>query len=76
MRRNETPYTSWMKFCRMVDIHDVITQIYLGDARLRGSGVAGVKFWLFLLTLLVVLTVRVCDTVSMYRSVTNGTYSL
>ena len=30
-----------MKFCRMVDIHDVITQVNFGDDRFRGLGVAG-----------------------------------
>jgi len=40
----------------MVDIHDIITQVNFGDYRLRGLGVAGVKFWLFPLTLIVVLT--------------------
>ena len=47
MSRNETPYPIWMKFCKMVDIHDVITRANLGDDRLRGLDVAGVKFWLF-----------------------------
>jgi len=30
-----------MKFCRMVDIHDMIKQVNFGDDRLRGLGVAG-----------------------------------
>jgi len=41
MRRNETPYPIWMKFCRMVDIHDVITYVNFGDDRFRGLGVVG-----------------------------------
>jgi len=40
----------------VIDIHD-------GDDRLRGLGVAGVKFWPFPLTLIVVLT-----TLSHYRA--------
>jgi len=40
MHRNETPYPIWMKFCMMVDIHDVITYVMFGDDRLRGLGVA------------------------------------
>jgi len=63
MRRNETPYQIWMKFCRMIDVDDVITCVNVGDDRLRGLGVAGVKFWLFTLTLIVVLT-----TLSHYRA--------
>jgi len=56
MRRNETSYPIWMKFFKMVDIHDIIMSVNFGDDRLRGLGVAGVKFWLLPLTLIVVLT--------------------
>jgi len=35
MRRNETPYPIWMKFCRIVDVHDVITCVNFGDDGLR-----------------------------------------
>ena len=63
MRRNETPYPIWMKFCMMVDIHDVITKVNFGDDRFRGLGWRGVKFWPFPLTLIVVLT-----TLSRYRA--------
>ena len=41
MRRNEPSYQIWMKFGRMVDIHDVITYVNFGDDRLRGLAVAG-----------------------------------
>jgi len=41
MRRNETPYPIWMKFCAMVDIHDIITCVNFGDDRSRGLLVAG-----------------------------------
>ena len=40
MRRNETPYPIWMKFCRMVDIHDIIMYVNFGDDRLIGLGMA------------------------------------
>jgi len=41
MRRNETPYPIRVKFCRTVDIHDVMTNVNFVDDRLRGLGVAG-----------------------------------
>ena len=41
MRRNETPYPIWMKFCVMVDIDNVIKQVNFGNDRLRGLGAAG-----------------------------------
>ena len=48
----------------MVDIHDdVITEVKFGDDQLRGLRVAGVNFWPFPLTLIVVLT-----TLSHYRA--------
>ena len=40
MRRNETPYPIWLKFCGMVDIHDIITFVNFGDDQLRGLAVA------------------------------------
>ena len=39
--QKRNPYPIWMKFCRMVDIHGVITYENFGDDRLRGLGVAG-----------------------------------
>ena len=33
MRRNETPYLIWMKFCRMVDIPNAVTHANVGDDR-------------------------------------------
>ena len=41
MRRTETPKPIWMKFCLMVDIHDVVTHTNFGDHRLRGFWVEG-----------------------------------
>jgi len=53
-----------MKFCGTVDIHDLITYVNFGDDRLRGLWVAlGVNFWLFPLTLIVVLTTLPCECV-------------
>ena len=64
MRRNETPYPIWMKLCRMVDVHDVITCANFGDDRLRSLGLAvggAVKCCPSSLPLIVVPTVWVCD---------------
>ena len=47
MRGNETPYPIWMKFCRMVDIYDVIKYVNFGDGRLRSLGVAGGQIMAF-----------------------------
>ena len=63
MRRNETPYPISLKFCMVVDTPDVITAENFGDDRIRDFGAAGVKFYLFPLTLIVVLT-----TLSHYRA--------
>ena len=41
MRGNKNPYPIWIKFCRVVDIPDVITCANFGEDRLRGLGVAG-----------------------------------
>jgi len=41
MRGSETSHSIWIKFCRMVDIPDVITCANFGEDRLRGLGVAG-----------------------------------
>jgi len=54
---------AWIKFCRVVDIPDVITYANFGDDRLRGLGVADVKFCPSPLTLIVALT-----TLSHYRA--------
>ena len=56
----------WIKFCRVVDISDLITCANFGDDRLRGLGVAGVNFFLphaFVVALIQHFrtTVRVCD---------------
>ena len=40
MRGNKTPYPIWIKFCRVVDIPDIITYANFDDDRLRGLGVA------------------------------------
>jgi len=46
----------------VVDIPDVVTYTNFGDHRLRGFGVAGVKFSPLPLTFVVALTtVRACD---------------
>jgi len=63
MRGNETPYSSWMKFCRMIDIPNIIACTNVGEDRLRGLGVAGVKVCTSPLTLIVALT-----TLSHYRA--------
>jgi len=45
MHGNETPYSNWIKFCRVVGITDVIICANFGDDLLRCLGVApGVKF--------------------------------
>ena len=41
MRGSETPYPICIKFCRVVDIPDVITYANFGEDRLRGLWVAG-----------------------------------
>ena len=64
MRRNETPYPIWMKFCTVVDIHDVITYVNFGDDRLRGLEVAGGQILAFPIDFdrrPYNTTVRVCD---------------
>jgi len=63
MRGNKTPYLIWIKFCRLVDIPDIISCANIGDDRLRGLGVAGVKVCPSPLTLIVALT-----TLSRYRA--------
>jgi len=47
--QKRTPYPIWMKFCRMVDIDDVIKQVNFGDRRLRGLRVAGGQILSFLI---------------------------
>jgi len=44
VRENETPYPTWIKFSSMVGIPDLITYANFGDSRLRGLGVAVVRF--------------------------------
>jgi len=44
LQRNETVYQISIKFCLTVRTPDVITYANFGDDRLRGLGVAGVKF--------------------------------
>ena len=56
MRGNETPGRIMTNFCTGVGVHDVITCADLYYDRLRGLGVAGVKFWLSPLTCFVALT--------------------
>ena len=63
MRRNKTPYTTWIIFCTVVGTHDVITSENVGDDWIRDLGAAGVNFYHFRLTLIVVLT-----TLSQYRA--------
>jgi len=64
MRRTETLEPIWIKFCKMVDITDVVTYTKFGDHRFTGfGGERGVKFHLFPLTFIVVLT-----TLSHYRA--------
>jgi len=41
MRGRESPYPIWIKFCRVVDISDIIVYANFGEDRLRGLGVAG-----------------------------------
>jgi len=43
MRRNETLYPIWIKFCRIVYVDDVITCVNFGDDQLRGFGTTGTK---------------------------------
>jgi len=50
MRGNETPGRIVMNYCTGVGVHDVITCADLYYDRLRGLGVAGVKFWVSPLT--------------------------
>jgi len=65
MLGNETPYPIWIKFCSLLDIHDIITYANFGGDQLEGFGVALVKLCPSRLTFIVVLTtltrVRVCD---------------
>jgi len=63
MRGSETPYASWIKFCRVVDVPDVIAYVNFSGDRLRGLGMAGVKVCPSSLTLIVALT-----TLSHYRA--------
>jgi len=56
MRRIETPKRIWIKFGMVVDSPDVVTYTNIGDHRLRGFWVAGVKFPHLLLTFIVALT--------------------
>ena len=56
MLRNDTPGWIVTNVCTDVGVHDVITCADLYDYRLRGLGVAGVKFWASLLTCVVALT--------------------
>ena len=44
------------KFCRSVDVRDLITRAAFCDDRLRGLGAAGVEFSVFPLTCVVALT--------------------
>jgi len=46
MHGNETPCPTWIEFCRVISIPDVITYANFGDDRLRGLGMVGVKFCL------------------------------
>jgi len=41
MRRTESPKPISIKFCKVVDIPDVVTYTNFGDHRLRGFWVAG-----------------------------------
>ena len=41
MRRTETPKPIWIKFCKLVDIPDVVNYRDFGDHRLRRFWVAG-----------------------------------
>ena len=63
MRRNETPGRIVTNCCTGVGVHDVITCADLYYDRLRGLGVAVVKFWVSPLTCFVALT-----TLSHYRA--------
>jgi len=47
MRGNESPYRTWIKFCRVVGIPDVVTCANFSDDRLGGLGVAGGQFLRF-----------------------------
>ena len=47
MRRNETPYPIWLKFCMVAGIPDVITRAYFGNDRLRGLRVTGGQIFPF-----------------------------
>ena len=55
-----------MKFCRMVDIYDVIKYVNFGDGRLRSLGVAGGQIMAFPIDFdrrpyNTRITVQVCD---------------
>jgi len=41
VRRTEIPKPTWIKFCMVVDITDVVTYTNFGDHRLSGFWVAG-----------------------------------
>jgi len=65
-KRNPLYYPIWMTFCRMVEIHNIITQVNFGDDRLRGLGVAGGQILAFPIDIdrrpqHSSTTVRVCD---------------
>jgi len=63
MHKNDTPGRIVTNVCTDVGVNDVITCADLYDYRLRGLGVAGVKFWASQLTCVVALT-----TLSHYRA--------
>jgi len=48
MRGGETAYPISIKFCRVVDITDVITYANFGEDRLRSLGVVGLMPWIIL----------------------------
>jgi len=63
MRRIETPKPIWIKFCKVVDIPDVVNYTNFGDHRLRGFWVAGGQISPLPLTFIIALT-----TLSHYRA--------
>jgi len=62
MRGSKTPYPIQIKFCRAVDIPDIITFANFGENRLRGLGVTGgLPFSIDFDRRPYNTTVRVCD---------------
>jgi len=60
--RKWNPLSDWIKFCRVVDIPDVITYANFGEDRLGVYGWRGVKVCTSPMTLIIALT-----TLSHYR---------